>query len=149
MPSIGAPFEPVLQPRLLHTHIRASTPDVETGRFRATRNSTPNTLSRPRRAGSTQFRKHPQLKTVNTPWWRWGESNPRPMAPQQVFSGRILIYGLGPINHSGKLMVAQSLFDFPPIPVTGTDGDPPSDAGSRPEELLGRRLSYSPQAASA
>jgi hypothetical protein len=71
------------------------------------------------------------------------------MAPQQVFSGRILIYGLGPINHSGQLMVAQSLFDFPPIPATGTDGDPPSDAGSRPEELLGRRLSYSPQAARA
>jgi hypothetical protein len=34
-------------------------------------------------------------------------------------------------------VVAQSLFDFPTTPATGVEGDPPSDARSRPEELLG------------
>src|SRR3954467_7145843 len=32
---------------------------------------------------------------------------------------------------------AQSLLGFPPAPVTGTDGDPPSDARSGPEALPG------------
>jgi hypothetical protein len=62
--------------------------------------------------------------------WRWRESNPRPSVPQQVFSGRSLIFDLGPTNHSGELVVAQSLFDFPSTPATGLDGDPPSDARS-------------------
>ena len=70
-------------------------------------------------------------------WWRWRESNPRPSVPNQGVSGRILIWDVSPITHSGKLMVAQSLFDFPPSPATGESGDPPSDARSRSEELLG------------
>ena len=63
-----------------------------------------------------------------TQWWRWRESNPRPSVPNQGFSGRILTFDLGPTNHSGQSVVAQSLFDFPPAPATGTNGDPPSDA---------------------
>jgi len=50
--------------------------------------------------------------------------------PNQGFSGRSLIWDVSPISHSGKLMMAQSLFDFPPSPATGESGDPPSDARS-------------------
>jgi hypothetical protein len=77
------------------------------------------------RTGCSFFYEHPLVG-----WWRWRESNPRPSVPNQGFSGRSLIWDVSPISHSGKLMMAQSLFDFPPSPATGESGDPPSDARS-------------------
>jgi hypothetical protein len=51
-----------------------------------------------------QLREHPRRITVNTPQWRWRESNPRPPSLQQGFSGRSVCcpYSAPPVIHTSR-----------------------------------------------
>jgi hypothetical protein len=48
---------------------------------------TQNANGSTRNAGGAEFRELGARNSANTPWWSWRESNPRPRASNQVFSG--------------------------------------------------------------
>jgi hypothetical protein len=72
------------------------------------------------------FREHPRPKSVNTPMWRWRESNPRPPSLQQDFSGRS----------------ARSLCSAPPVTCTSWCDGPSRCEMSRPPPRPRRTVSH-------
>ena len=69
---------------------RAEAAHARAGGHSSPNKQRPNPRSEGWGASCCHFREHPRPRTVNTPRWRWRESNPRPSVRNQGFSGRIL-----------------------------------------------------------
>lgn len=78
---------------------------------------------------------------VSRSWWRCRESNPGPYRSLAFFYVRSRAIAARPprfVRHCA--VTAQSLFAFPPAPVTGAIGESPGDARPRFGDASGWRL---------
>ena len=61
---------------------------------------------------------------MNTPQWRWRESNPRPPASQRAFSERSRQLSLGILAAAGEFVGPQLSFSVPDGRATTPSGKP-------------------------
>ncbi len=86
---------------------------------------------------------HGRQPAVSTSVWRCRESNPGPCRLLPFFYVCSRAIATRPprfVRHCA--VAAQSLFGFPPAPVTGAIGESPSDVGSRFGDTSDRRQTY-------